>query len=166
MGGLARPPQLMRLISCSWCEACKEQPLESGAGCPNVQITLRVSLDLVAGPEHIFSILESALPDVRAMRQHYPDAVVLPGATALPPPSDRRRKKIKIPTSLPAIGFRLARGVAHHGIGTLDIKRRRFPMEPDEVRRQLKLKGSKRKTCILTRFGDDPIAIFCDPVRP
>ena len=69
--------------------------------------------DFLAGPEHIFSILESALPDVRAMRQHYPDAVVLPGATALPPPSDRRRKKIKIPTSLPAIGFRLARGVAH-----------------------------------------------------
>lgn len=69
--------------------------------------------DFLAGPEHIFSILESALPDVRAMRQHYPDAVVLPGATALPPPSDRRRKKIRIPTSLPAIGFRLARGVAH-----------------------------------------------------
>lgn len=61
---------------------------------------------------------------------------------------------------------RLSEYVAHHGIGTLDIKRRRFPMEPDEVRRQLKLKGSKRKTCILTRFGDDPIAIFCDPVRP
>ncbi|WP_425002911.1 glycosyltransferase [Mycolicibacterium sp. S3B2] len=78
-----------------------------------VAIQNRAMDDFLAGPEHIFSILESALPDVRAMRQHYPDAVVLPGATALPPPSDRRRKKIKIPTSLPAIGFRLARGVAH-----------------------------------------------------
>ncbi len=34
--------------------------------------------DFLAGPEHIFSILESALPDVRAMRQDYSDAVVLP----------------------------------------------------------------------------------------
>ena len=46
--------------------------------------------DFLAGPEHIFSILESALPEVRKMREQYPDAVVLPGATALPPPSDKR----------------------------------------------------------------------------
>jgi galactofuranosylgalactofuranosylrhamnosyl-N-acetylglucosaminyl-diphospho-decaprenol beta-1,5/1,6-galactofuranosyltransferase len=69
--------------------------------------------DFLAGPEHIFSILESALPDVRKMRQEYPDAVVLPGATALPPASDKRRKKVKIPTSPPAIAYRLTRGVVH-----------------------------------------------------
>ncbi|MCZ8381886.1 glycosyltransferase [Mycobacterium sp. CPCC 205372] len=70
--------------------------------------------DFLAGPEHIFSILESALPDIRAMRQQYPDAVVLPSATALPTPSDKRwRKKIKIPVGPFAIGTRLAGGVAH-----------------------------------------------------
>jgi galactofuranosylgalactofuranosylrhamnosyl-N-acetylglucosaminyl-diphospho-decaprenol beta-1,5/1,6-galactofuranosyltransferase len=69
--------------------------------------------DFLAGPEHIFSILESALPDVRKMRQEYPDAVVLPGATTLPPPSDKRRKKVKIPTNPASIVFRLARGVLH-----------------------------------------------------
>jgi galactofuranosylgalactofuranosylrhamnosyl-N-acetylglucosaminyl-diphospho-decaprenol beta-1,5/1,6-galactofuranosyltransferase len=70
--------------------------------------------DFLAGPEHIFSILESALPDVRKMRAQYPDAVVLPSATALPTPSDKRwRKKIKIPTGPVAISWRLARGVAH-----------------------------------------------------
>ena len=70
--------------------------------------------DFLAGPEHIFSILESALPEVRRMRQDYPDAVVLPGATALPPPSDKRwRKKVTIPTNPLSISFRLARGVAH-----------------------------------------------------
>ena len=68
--------------------------------------------DFLAGPEHIFSILESALPDVRALRQQYPDAVVLPGATALPPPSGRTRVH-KPPVSLPAIGLRLARGLVH-----------------------------------------------------
>ena len=55
--------------------------------------------DFLAGPEHIFSILESALPDVHEMRQEYPDAVVLPA----PPRCRRRRtsgrKKVKIPTN-------------------------------------------------------------------
>ncbi|MDV3123838.1 glycosyltransferase [Mycobacterium sp. 21AC1] len=69
--------------------------------------------DFLAGPEHIFSILESALPEVRKLRGEFPDAVVLAGATALPAASDKRRKKVKIPTSLPAIAFRLSRGVVH-----------------------------------------------------
>ena len=34
--------------------------------------------DFLAGPEHIFSILESALPEVHRIRKEYPDAVVLP----------------------------------------------------------------------------------------
>ena len=68
--------------------------------------------DFLAGPEHIFSILESALPEVRAMRKDFPDAVVLPGATSLPAASGRT-KAHKPPVALPAIGFRLARGVLH-----------------------------------------------------
>ena len=46
------------------------------------------------------------------MRRQYPDAVVLPGATALPGPSGRTRVH-KPPVSLPAIGIRLARGLIH-----------------------------------------------------
>ena len=68
--------------------------------------------DFLGGPEHIFSILESALPDVRALRQQYPDAVVLPGATTLPAPSGRTAVN-KPPVALPVIGARLARGVIH-----------------------------------------------------
>ncbi len=68
--------------------------------------------DFLAGPEHIFSILESALPEVRALRQQYPDAVVLPGATALPPPSGRTRVH-KPPAALPVVGLRLVRGLLH-----------------------------------------------------
>jgi galactofuranosylgalactofuranosylrhamnosyl-N-acetylglucosaminyl-diphospho-decaprenol beta-1,5/1,6-galactofuranosyltransferase len=77
-----------------------------------VAIQNRAIDDFLAGPEHIFSILESALPEVRKMRQEYPDAVVLPGATALPAASGRR-KVHKPPVSLPAIGLRLGRGVLH-----------------------------------------------------
>ncbi|MDV3131611.1 glycosyltransferase [Mycobacterium sp. 29Ha] len=70
--------------------------------------------DFLAGPEHIFSILESALPEVRAMRQKYPDAVVLPSATSLPTPSDKKwRKKVAIPTNPLSISWRLTRGVLH-----------------------------------------------------
>ena len=70
--------------------------------------------DFLAGPEHIYSILESALPDIRAMRQQFPDAVVLESATTLPTPSDKRwRKKVKIPVGPLSIGYRLTRGVLH-----------------------------------------------------
>ncbi len=58
---------------------------------------------------------------------------------------------------------RLQGYVSQHGIGTLDIKKRRFPMEPYAVRKQLKLKGSSRLTCILTRVETGPLAIFCAP---
>ncbi|MGZ5377367.1 MAG: glycosyltransferase [Mycobacterium sp.] len=79
-----------------------------------VAIQNKAMEDFLAGPEHIFSILESALPDVRAMRAEYPDAVVLESATALPTPSDKRwRKKVTIPTNPLAISLRLTRGVFH-----------------------------------------------------
>jgi galactofuranosylgalactofuranosylrhamnosyl-N-acetylglucosaminyl-diphospho-decaprenol beta-1,5/1,6-galactofuranosyltransferase len=78
-----------------------------------VAIQTKAMADFLAGPEHISNILASALPEVHRIRKEFPDAIVLPGATALPPPSDKRRKKVKIPTSPPAIAFRLARGVVH-----------------------------------------------------
>src|SRR5690625_1730214 len=77
-----------------------------------VAIQNQAIADFLAGPERIFSVLESALPAVHALRKQYPDAVVLPGATALPAPSGRT-KIHKPPVSLPAIGVRLARGVFH-----------------------------------------------------
>lgn len=77
-----------------------------------VAIQNRAIDDFLAGPEHVASILESAMPEVRALRQEFPDAVVLPTATSLPVPSGRR-KVHRPPVSLPAIGFRLSRGVIH-----------------------------------------------------
>lgn len=77
-----------------------------------VAIQNRAIEDFLAGPEHIFSILESALPTIRAMRQEYPDAVVLSGATSLPAPSGRTRVH-KPPVSPPSIGLRLVRGLIH-----------------------------------------------------
>ncbi|KAA8969829.1 glycosyltransferase [Mycobacterium sp.] len=69
--------------------------------------------DFLAGPEHLFSILESALPEVRRIRKAYPDAVVLPAASELPSPS-RKNPAMKPPVHPLAIGYRLARGIANN----------------------------------------------------
>jgi galactofuranosylgalactofuranosylrhamnosyl-N-acetylglucosaminyl-diphospho-decaprenol beta-1,5/1,6-galactofuranosyltransferase len=68
--------------------------------------------DFLAGPEHIFSMLESALPDVHALRRTYPDAVVLPAANELTKPS-QRHEAMKPPVHPLAVGYRLVRGLAH-----------------------------------------------------
>ncbi len=69
--------------------------------------------DFLAGPEHIFSILESALPKVHRIRRDYPDAVVLPAATELPPPSGMVGATGE-PKATAAKVVRLIRGVLHN----------------------------------------------------
>ena len=51
------------------------------------------------------------------------------------------------------------------GIGRLEIKKRRFPIEPDDLRRQLRLGGEGEATLVLTRIGEKPTVIVCDRVR-
>jgi galactofuranosylgalactofuranosylrhamnosyl-N-acetylglucosaminyl-diphospho-decaprenol beta-1,5/1,6-galactofuranosyltransferase len=77
-----------------------------------VAIQNRAIDDFLAGPEHIFSILESALPEVHRMRKEYPDAVVLPSSDELPAPS-QRNYEMKPPVHPLTIGYRLARGTLH-----------------------------------------------------
>lgn len=69
--------------------------------------------DFLAGPEHIFSILESALPEVHRIRKQYPDAVVLPAASELPSPSEKLQK-IDPPVAKPVIAYHLIRGILHN----------------------------------------------------
>ena len=78
-----------------------------------VVIQNRAIDDFLAGPEHIFSILESALPEVHRLRKEYPDAVVLPAASELPPPL-HQSKAMKPPVNPVSIGYRLARGILHN----------------------------------------------------
>lgn len=59
---------------------------------------------------------------------------------------------------------RLQAYVNAQGIGRIEIKKRRFPMTPDAVRKKLKLRGSEPVTLVLTRIGEHATAIFCDPV--
>src|SRR5246500_4096051 len=78
-----------------------------------VAIQNRAIDDFLAGPEHIFSILESALPEVHRMRKESPDAVVLPAASELPRPQ-QRTKAMKPPVNPVSISYRLARGILHN----------------------------------------------------
>jgi galactofuranosylgalactofuranosylrhamnosyl-N-acetylglucosaminyl-diphospho-decaprenol beta-1,5/1,6-galactofuranosyltransferase len=69
--------------------------------------------DFLAGPEHIFSILQTALGEVHRIRKAYPDAVVLRDSSALPAPS-QMNKPMKPPVNPLAVGYRLARGTVHN----------------------------------------------------
>ena len=48
-------------------------------------------------------------------------------------------------------------------IGQLEIKKRRFPITPEDLRGRLKLKGEGRATLVLTRIADRPIVMVCCP---
>ncbi|MCS4535967.1 glycosyltransferase [Corynebacterium sp. HS2168-gen11] len=67
-----------------------------------VAIQIEAIRDFLAGPEHLFDILETSLPRIAAIRKEYPDAVVLPSAAELPRPSGAPGVPIK------DIGGRLA----------------------------------------------------------
>jgi galactofuranosylgalactofuranosylrhamnosyl-N-acetylglucosaminyl-diphospho-decaprenol beta-1,5/1,6-galactofuranosyltransferase len=69
--------------------------------------------DFLAGPEHIFSILESALPEVHRLRREYPDAVIVPSATELPRASGMVGR-VGEPKTAPGKAVRLLRGVLHN----------------------------------------------------
>jgi galactofuranosylgalactofuranosylrhamnosyl-N-acetylglucosaminyl-diphospho-decaprenol beta-1,5/1,6-galactofuranosyltransferase len=70
--------------------------------------------DFLAGPEHIFSILETGLPEVRRIRQGYPDAVAVSAASELPPPSTQLSRKVNPPVGKAAIAYHVLRGVLHN----------------------------------------------------
>jgi hypothetical protein len=50
-------------------------------------------------------------------------------------------------------------------IGILEIKKRGVGLNPDDLRHQLKLRGSKSRTLVLTRLGDRPVAFLCKRIR-
>jgi hypothetical protein len=62
--------------------------------------------------------------------------------------------------------------VKEHGIGVLDIKKRGTSVTPEELRKQLlpagkgsgKKAGKKTATLVLTRIGDERVAVSVEPV--
>ena len=76
-----------------------------------VAIQIEAIRDFLRGPEALYELLPEALPKVRAMRKEFPDAVVLPSATELPPPSGAPAGVE--PRGRAAKAIAMARGLAH-----------------------------------------------------
>ena len=57
---------------------------------------------------------------------------------------------------------RLRRYLAHRGVGRLTVKKRGFPMSPEELIARLRLKdGRESRVLVMTRHRGQPIAIIC-----
>ncbi|MGW6377395.1 glycosyltransferase [Rhodococcus sp. NPDC055112] len=79
-----------------------------------VAIQNKAIADFLQGPEHIFELLPTALGDVRALREDFPDAVVLPSSTSLPLPSGAEVGAVGEPGNPLAKLVRLGKGLVHN----------------------------------------------------
>ena len=70
--------------------------------------------DFLAGPERLFQLLPSALGAVHELRRSFPDAVILPSSTELPPASHLEVGAVGEPANPIAKVVRLAKGVLHN----------------------------------------------------
>lgn len=52
-----------------------------------------------------------------------------------------------------------------YGVGILEIRKRGVAIEPDRLRRDLRLSGPESATLLLARLGTRPTALLCRPVR-
>jgi hypothetical protein len=59
----------------------------------------------------------------------------------------------------------LNRALRERSVGRVVIKKRGFPQEPEQVRKQLKLAGDQELTIVLTRVGLQHQVILCRPVK-
>lgn len=66
---------------------------------------------------------------------------------------------------LPLETRKLKQALAARGVGTLEIKKRGAAIEPETLRRQLKLAGDESLTLIATPFGERSVGVLCRRVR-
>jgi SAM-dependent methyltransferase len=59
---------------------------------------------------------------------------------------------------------RLRTALRDREIGVLEIRKRGSALEPEKLRKDLRLAGRASATLVLTRVSDDPIALICQPV--
>ena len=71
----------------------------------------------------------------------------------------------EIPEVLPFSVKRLKALLRAHDIGILTLKKRGFAADLDRLRRDLRPSGTQTATVVLTRVGDDPVAIFSSPMK-
>ncbi|MDQ6875077.1 MAG: SAM-dependent methyltransferase, partial [Actinomycetota bacterium] len=58
---------------------------------------------------------------------------------------------------------RLRRVLLARDVGVLTVKKRGSPIEPETLRRQLRLRGAGHAVVVVTRVAGDPTALVCRP---
>ncbi|WP_380167201.1 hypothetical protein [Jannaschia sp. R86511] len=59
---------------------------------------------------------------------------------------------------------RLRAHLREHGVGRVTVKRRGSPIDPEELRRALRLEGDGEATVVLTRRGDERVVLVVAPL--
>ena len=72
--------------------------------------------------------------------------------------------RLAVRDCLPLRAATLAKYFAERSVGVLEIKKRGVAVDPETLRRQLKLKGDNAATLILTRIGRREVAIVAERV--
>jgi hypothetical protein len=70
----------------------------------------------------------------------------------------------EVQDTMPFSVKRLRSYLAERGVGRLTVKRRGSPVDPESLRRQLRLRGDAETTVVLTRVGGRPTALVVAPV--
>jgi hypothetical protein len=65
---------------------------------------------------------------------------------------------------LPMRVAKLAQQLRAHNIGQLEIKKRGIDIDPEKLRRELKLRGSSAATLLITKMGGRPMAILAERI--
>jgi SAM-dependent methyltransferase len=74
-------------------------------------------------------------------------------------------RTFEVVTTLPFSLKRLRALLRERGVGRLEIRKRGSALEPERLRRDLRLAGPESATLVLTRVDDQPTALLCQPVR-
>jgi hypothetical protein len=64
--------------------------------------------------------------------------------------------------SMPLRPAKVAQALAYRGVGRVEIKKRGVAVDPEKLRRELKLRGDNEATVILTRIGKREVALLCE----
>jgi hypothetical protein len=63
---------------------------------------------------------------------------------------------------LPLRGAAVAQHLAARGVGRVEIKKRGVTIDPEKFRHELKLRGDREATVVLTRIGKRQVAIIAE----
>jgi hypothetical protein len=69
----------------------------------------------------------------------------------------------EIEATLPFSLKRLRAALRERGVGRLDVKKRGSAIDPEQLRRDLRLRGDEHAVVVLTRIGGAPSVILCRP---